>query len=147
MVDSFDAEDGHLYKYMNKFNIPYAFVYMANNQNLMTAKLDPYSEAGKEIIEAIRNKSDYCSVSSRGNVYKKKEVQGYVDISFYFNDFETEEIDGVKYQHFTFIVTECLNNEDTKELFRKKITFNMYYYYNLVNKRLRYLEITKKSSC
>lgn len=141
MLETFKSEDGHLYKYFSKFNLPYAFDYMANNQNLMYAKLDfnKNNKVSSEIISAIRTKSNWCYVNDHAEVRRKKGVKGFVEMTFHFSEFEYDEIDGEKYQKFTLIIKEVLNKGKPSELLRTEIKFDQFYYYNIVNRRERYL--------
>jgi hypothetical protein len=142
MLQTFKDEEGHLFRYVSKYNLPYAFMYMANNQNLMLSKINTSSDIGKELYTKINANSQYCTVSKYGSVFRKKDITEFINISFYFTNFEIDEINGEKYQKFSLVIIEECNKIET-EILRKEIKFDQFYYYNLVNKRYRYIEIAK----
>lgn len=150
MLKNFKEERGHLYRYVNKHNLPYAFMYMADNQSLMYQKTDLSYKAGLELKNLISDGAKWCYVSKYGKILKKADVDGYVDLRFYFTDFEVEEIDGEKYQKFSLVITEQLKKKiegkfqtEDNEVVRKDIRFDQYYYQYTVDKRLRYAGIVE----
>lgn len=142
MLTSFKEEEGHLYRYVSKPNLPYSFMYMADSQNLLFEKLDTNYAAGKELRDLINTNSRWCAVSKYGAIYKKKEVRGYVQLKFHFTDFEVDEIDGEKYQKFSFVVIESCGNEE-QEVLKKEVKFDQFYFQNIVEKRARYAKLAR----
>lgn len=140
MLKTFKQEDGHLYKYINKYNIPYAFAYMSDSQNLMKAKINN-NTIGNDIIKSIKDNSKWCDIKY-STIFRKNWVTGFVNICFYFSEFGVEKIDGIKNQKFTLVINESYQGEEN-ELFRKEIIFDLFYYYNLINKRIRYSSMAK----
>jgi len=142
MLTNFKEERGHLYRYVTKPNLPYAFMYMSDNQRLLFEKTDTSYAAGQELRDLINERSKWGAVSSFGSIYKKKEIVDFVELTFHFTDFEFDEIDGEKYQKFSLVVTEKRGNEE-REVLKKEVRFDQFYYQNLVEKRIRYMKMAK----
>ncbi|WP_273427911.1 hypothetical protein [Marinobacter sp.] len=142
ILTNFKEEEGHLYRYVSKPNLPYSFMYMADSQNLLFEKLDTNYPAGRELRDLINESSRWCAVSKFGIVYKKKDVKGYVQLKFHFTDFEVDEIEGEKYQKFYFVVVESCGNEE-QDVLKKEIKFDHFYFQNIVEKRLRFSKLAK----
>jgi hypothetical protein len=152
MLANFKEEKGHLYRYVNRHNLPYSFMYMADSQSLMFQVLDQNYKAGKTLKTELQEKLKWLKISKYGKIYKPAELSGFADIKFYFTEFETFEVEGAKYQKFSLVITEQLNHKTegkfTKEIheaLRKEIVFDQYYYQHAINKRIRYLEIVKST--
>ena len=142
MLTNFKEEEGHLYRYVSKSNLPYSFMYMSDSQDLLFEKADTNYIAGKELRDSINNNSIWCGVSKFGSIYKKKEAEGYVNLKFHFTDFETDEIEGERYQKFSFVITEYCGNK-VNEVLRKEVKFDQFYYQNIIEKRIRYIDLVK----
>lgn len=150
MLTNFKEEKGHLYRFVNRHNLPYSFMYMADSQSLMFQTLDQNYKAGKNLKKELQETLKWLKISKYGKVYKPSELSGFADLKFHFTEFETFEIEGEKYQKFSLVITEQLNHKiegvftkETHEALRKEIIFDQYYYQHAINKRIRYLEITK----
>jgi len=143
MLTTFKEEEGHLYRYVTKYNLPYAFMYMADNQNLMLSKINTNSDMGKKLLVEINKNSQYCTVSKFGSIYRKKGITDFINISFYFTDFTIDELDGEKYQKFSLVIMEECDEEEN-EVIRIEIKFDQFYYYNLINKRVKYINIAEE---
>jgi hypothetical protein len=142
MLTNFKEEKGHLYRYVSRFNLPYSFMYMSDSQKLLFEKVDINYRAGRELKDLINNGSRWCNASLYGKIYKNKEETGYIDLSFHFTDFDVDEIDGEKYQKFSLVIVES-NNGVENIVLTKEIMFDQYYYLNTIEKRMRYMRITK----
>lgn len=145
MVKNFKEEQGHLYRYVTKINLPYSFAYMSDSQNLFFATFDTTYESGKELLSEFNEKSKWCTAYQFGKIDRKKEVKGkrqYVELEFHFTDFNYSIKDEEKYQFFELIITESMNG-DSNEIVRKKITFDQYYFINSINRRANYQALVK----
>jgi hypothetical protein len=138
MLISFKEEDGHLYRYVSKPNLPYSFMYMADSQDILFEKTDTNYAAGKELRDLINKNASWCAVSKFGSIYIKREAKKYVKLAIHFTDFEVDELDGEKYQKFSFVITESYGGEKT-EILKKEVKFDQFYYLNIIEKRMRYI--------
>ena len=143
MLTNFKEEEGHLYRYVSKANLPYSFMYMADSQNLLFEKADTSYPAGQELVNLINERAQWVVASKFGSITKKKELKGFVQLKFHFTDFEVDEIDGEKYQRFSFVLIESYG-KDEHVICQKDIRFDQFFYQNMVNKRMRYMEIAKE---
>ncbi len=150
MLTNFKEEKGHLYRYVNRHNLPYSFMYMADSQSLMFQALDQNYKAGKTLKAELQEKLKWLKISKHGKIYKPTELSGFADLKFHFTEFEIFEVEGAKYQKFSLVVIEQLNHKtegrftrEEHEVLRKEIVFDQYYYQHTINKRIRYLEIVK----
>ncbi len=152
MLTNFKEEKGHLYRYVNRHNLPYSFMYMADSQPLLHQTLDQNYKSGKELRTELQAKLRWLKISKYGKVYKPKDLIGFAELKFHFTDFETFEVEGEKYQKFSLVITEQLSHKiegrltkEAHEALRKEIIFDQYYYQHTINKRIRYLEIAKSA--
>ena len=145
MLNTFKKEEGHLFRFVNKYNLPYSFAYMADRQNLWRQRIDIWnSDLGKEIAKTITNSSQWTWVNDRGVIVRKGGVKPSVKSEFYFTDIVVVEKDDVKTLQFDFLIEQTCNGEHD-EVFRKTISFDDFFYYNLVNKRMRFIDIIRRN--
>ncbi|MEN3758351.1 hypothetical protein ACEUBN_17435 [Aeromonas veronii] len=145
MVTNFKEEKGHLYRYVTRENLPYAFAYMADSQNLFYASFDTNYPSGIELQELFNKKSKWCIAYKYGQIDRKKEVKDkrqFIDLTFHFTDFDVFEVDDEKYQSFHLVITE-VSGDETHEILRKKIIFDDYYFMNAVNRRVNYQSLVR----
>ena len=64
-------------------------------------------------------------------------------LSHFFTDFTIDELDGEKYQKFSLVIMEECDEEEN-EVLRIEIKFDQFYYYNLINKRVKYINIAEE---
>lgn len=146
MVTNFKEEKGHLYRYVTKENLPYAFAYMADSQNLFYASFDTTYPSGQELLKLFNENSKWCRAYQYGRIDRQKEVKDkrqFVDLKFHFTDFDVFEVDDEKYQRFDLVITEVLGDE-THEILRKEIIFDDYYFINAVNRRVNYQSLVRQ---
>lgn len=140
MVQRFKAEDGHLFRYVNKFNFPYAFIYMADNQNLRDYTLSRRSAKSCKIIDLIESNAQWSFVNKYGQIRRKKGVTDFVNISFYFSDFKIKDINGEKQASFEMIINESSNTSGESIIGKIETIFDDAYFFNIINKRRRLTE-------
>lgn len=146
MARNFKEEQGHLYRYVTKGNLPYAFAYMADNQNLFFASFDTNYESGRQLVSEFNENSKWCVAYKFGQIDRKKEVKQekqFVELTFHFSDFDFLEVNEEKYQRFCLIISEKLNGQEN-EVLRKEIVFDQFYFLNSVSKRIKYQEIIRE---
>lgn len=81
MIDKFIKSEGYYYKYINKFNLPYAFLNMQNNINLYYLKPEElFTEKFKKILES---KSKFFELSNSNQFVKKESIQEYASLEVY----------------------------------------------------------------
>ncbi|MDO6534825.1 hypothetical protein [Alteromonas stellipolaris] len=145
MLKTFKKEEGYLFRFVNKYNLPYSFAYMADRQDLWRQKIDiRYSDTGKEIASAIKNNSRWTWVNDKGYIVRKQGITPLVKTEFYFTDIVVAEKNGIKTLQFDFLIEQTCDGEQD-EVFRKTIPFDDFYYYNLINKRTRFLDIVRRN--
>ncbi|HEA15816.1 MAG TPA: hypothetical protein ENH88_05070 [Pseudoalteromonas prydzensis] len=142
MLTNFKEEDGHLYRYVSKPNLPYSFMYMADSQDILFEKTDINYSSGRELKKLINENATWCFVSKYGTICKKKNAEKYVRLTIHFTDFEIHELDSEKYQKFSFIITESYGGQKT-EILKKEVKFDQFYYLNIIEKRMRYINLAK----
>ncbi|PFT76016.1 hypothetical protein [Bacillus cereus] len=79
MLKHFMKSEGYYYTAINKFNLPYGFLYMQKSINLYHGYLNKYSSHVNEMKEAIQN-SKYHTVIDEGI---KKNIEEYAALDFY----------------------------------------------------------------
>ncbi|EHH1106350.1 hypothetical protein ACSTH7_24960 [Vibrio parahaemolyticus] len=145
MVTNFKEEKGHLYRYVTKENLPYAFAYMADSQNLFYASFDTTYQSGRELLELFNSNSKWCKAYKYGRIDRKQEVKDkkqFIDLTFHFTDFDVLEVDEEKYQRFQLVMTEVLDG-DSHEILRKEVVFDDHYFMNAVNRRVNYQSLVR----
>jgi hypothetical protein len=145
MVKNFKEEQGHLYRYVTKTNLPYSFAYMSDSQNLFFASFDTTYESGRELLNKFNEESKWCTAYQFGKIDRKQEVKEkkqYVELEFHFTDFNYFTVDEEKYQYFELVITESMNG-DNNEVVREKIIFDQHYFINSVNRRVNYQGLVK----
>lgn len=143
MLRVFKKEEGHLFRFVNKYNLSYSFAYMAGRQSLWQQKINTRnSDIGKEISAAIKLHSKWTWVNDKGLIVRKQGVSSIVNTEFYFTDIIILERDQIKTLQFDYVI-EQVNDGEKIEIFRKKIPFDDFFYYNLVSKRMRFIDAVK----
>ena len=137
MIKNFKEEQGHLYRYVTKVNLPYAFAYMSDSQNLFFASFDTTYEAGKNLLAKFNQNSKWCMATRYGKIFRKQDIKQFVELTFHFTDFDYFEIDEVKYQRFYLVISEKVDGEEN-EMIREEIIFDQYYFLNSINRRIEY---------
>ncbi len=143
MATNFKEEKGHLYRYVTKENLPYAFAYMADSQNLFYASFDTMYESGRELLELFNNNSKWCIAYKFGRIDRIKELKAkkkFVDLTFHFTDFDYFEVAEEKYQRFYLVITESMGSQ-SNEILRKEVIFDDHYFMNSVSRRKNYQKL------
>jgi hypothetical protein len=145
MLKIFKKEEGHLFRFVNKYNLPYSFAYMADRQDLWRQRIDVWnSETGKEIAKAIKDNSQWTWVNDKGFIVRKQGFKPSVRTEFYFTDIVVIEKNDVKTLQFDFVIEQACNDIHN-EVFRKTISFDDFFYYNLINKRMRFIDVITRN--
>lgn len=145
MALNFKEEQGHLYRYVTKGNLPYSFAYMADSQNLFYASFDTNYESGRQLVSEFNENSQWCVAYKFGRIDRKKEVKQekqFVELTFHFSDFDYLEVNEEKYQRFYLIIMEVSNGQEN-EVLRKEIIFDQFYFLNTVSRRIKYQDLIK----
>ncbi|PEC52491.1 hypothetical protein CON05_25660 [Bacillus cereus] len=79
MLKHFMKSEGYYYTAINKFNLPYGFLYMQKSINLYCGFLHKYSPHADEIKEAIQNSKYHTVVDEE----IKKNIKEYAALDFY----------------------------------------------------------------
>lgn len=144
MLRIFKKEEGHLFRFVNKYNLAYSFAYMSGRQRMRKQKIDIWnSEIGRDIADEIKNRSQWTWVNEKGQIVRKKGVTSDINTEFYFTDIVVSEIDGIKRLQFDFVIEQD-NQVDNIEIYRRTIPFDDFFYFNLINKRKRFIDVVKK---
>ncbi|OCW96222.1 hypothetical protein [Alishewanella sp. HH-ZS] len=144
MLRIFKKEEGHLFRFVNKYNLAYSFAYMSGRQSMWQQKIDiRNSDFGRDIADAVKIKSLWTWVNKKGEIVRKQGVSSIIKTEFYFTDILVTDVDGIKRLQFDFVIEQD-NQVEQIELYRRTIPFDDFFYYNLINKRQRFIDVVKK---
>jgi len=145
MLKKFVEQEGHLYRAINKLNLPYAVLYMGKNQTV----------AGGKPFTRVKPQSPFVTAASKS---KNFEISAY--------DYVVQKSGADPDSRMTFFISQHVipkgdNDETPKQilkleieeeikgkrntLFQKDIEFDLHFFYNTVAKKHREREIARKA--
>lgn len=127
MLKKFKDSEGIYFRHVTKFNLPYAFLYMAHNQNINYQFL-----VDEEISKCIKEKSNYFFISNKQIKPKNNQASIYT----YFTDHTVSIVDHEPLHRMTMVVKEELPQEKNL-IIEKEIEFNNYLFYRTISKNRR----------
>ncbi|PEM15265.1 hypothetical protein COI51_12735 [Bacillus toyonensis] len=130
MIDNFLRANGHCYKRINKFNLPYAFLYMQKSTRIINQHITEGHAYQKEIIDCIQN-SKYFTVSDNKITPINPKVDGFVEIDFYLTKHKITPIKNM----ITLCITESKGGE-VDSLLEKEFPVNESDYINDINEAM-----------
>ncbi|WP_173497752.1 hypothetical protein [Shewanella sp. ISTPL2] len=139
VLKTFSESEGIYFRYVNKFNLPYALLYLAHNQCLNYQFL--YRLESNVIASEIQKKSNWFEVV-KGQVIPKGDRKNKF-INMYFTDHIKSIRNDEPYHQFTQVITESFNGEKNTIL-ERKITFDNYFFYRTVNRVEKLRAIAEK---
>jgi len=143
IIKEFKQSQGELYKGITKFNLPYALLYMSNNNNISYELLDKRSGFSKTIEDAINKKSKLFEIS-KYNVIKPKtsfEKGKYKALEIYFSDHKLTYKNTVESM---LIIIKENDNGKLKEILKETIIFSKKdLFINMINKEKRLKDSVK----
>ncbi|PFO53775.1 hypothetical protein [Bacillus cereus] len=125
MLKHFMKSEGYYYTAINKFNLPYGFLYMQKSVNLYRGFLHKYSPHANEIKEAIQN-SKYHTVMDEEI---KKNIDDFAALDFYLIN---HSVKGTTETIELRIVESAKEYEQI--IFKKKIPVDKFSFMNKVSK-------------
>ncbi|PFM78857.1 hypothetical protein [Bacillus cereus] len=125
MLKHFMKSEGYYYTAINKFNLPYGFLYMQKSVNLYRGFLYKYSPHANEIKEAIQN-SKYHTVLDEEI---KKNIDDFAALDFYLIN---HSVKGTTETIELRIVESAKDYEQI--IFKKKIPVDKFSFMNKVSK-------------
>ncbi|MEF7638579.1 hypothetical protein [Bacillus thuringiensis] len=125
MLKHFMKSEGYYYTAINKFNLPYGFLYMQKSVNLYRGFLHKYSSHANEIKEAIQN-SKYHTVMGEEI---KKNIDDFAALDFYLTN---HSVKGTTETIELRIVESAKDYEQI--IFKKKIPVDKFSFMNKVSK-------------
>ncbi|MFF3702010.1 MULTISPECIES: hypothetical protein [Pseudomonas] len=130
MLKDFGANQGHQYKAINLYNLPFGFAYMTEAQDMYGLKVDNY------LAEQITENSVGFEVGQYRKVVRKKDTKG-TSLRFYFNNHRLGE-SSVGDDSIDLVVAEIHNPTRTSTIVcSKAIEFNSEYFFNTYMRRER----------
>ena len=143
MLQRFCDSKGIFYRYVNKFNLPYSFLYMSQNQNIEYQFISGRSKLEKELKETINEKCNFFEVNKYGQIRPThKHEKNKPSLYMYFTDHKIVQGENEPTQHMTMVIKEAVRgNKET--IMESKITFNPYLFYNTINKTNRLKSLAK----
>jgi hypothetical protein len=134
MLTSFKEADGVYFRHVNKFNLPFSFLYMSHNQSLRYQFL--FKQDINGVADSISKKSKFFDVIN--NQIRPKTKYNKADINIFFTDHNVTNFTEDPAHTMTLVVKESFEKE-TYTLLEKKIKFDNNIFYNTVvkNQRLR----------
>lgn len=139
MLKTFSESEGVYFRHVNKFNLPYALLYMAHNQCVNYQFL--YQPESNAIASAIKKKSNWFEVV-KGRIIPKGDTKNKF-INMYFTDHKTSNRNDEPYHQFTQVITESFNGKKNNIL-ERKLMFDNYLFYRTVNKADKLRSIAEK---
>ncbi|AFU17041.1 hypothetical protein MC28_C093 (plasmid) [Bacillus thuringiensis MC28] len=125
MLKHFMKSEGYYYNAINKFNLPYGFLYMQKSINLYRGFLHKYSPHVNEIKEAIQNSKYHTVIEEE----IKKNIEDYAALDFYLTN---HSVKGTEETIELRIVESAEDYENI--IFRKKIPVDKFSFMNKVSK-------------
>lgn len=137
MVENFYKEQGYMYKGVTKFNLPYAFLYMTDNTNILYQPLRN-NPLGKLISESIGKKCSNVKVNNNFiiTIDKTKRMR----LEMYFSNHKISS-NGEYIETMDLIISENINGT-IREILVHKIDFDQKTFFtNTINKNKRLKKI------
>lgn len=134
VLSGFRAQDGHLYKSVTKFNLPYGILYMSQFTDIINANI-----RSQEIRSAF-NGSKYFYITDHNNVWRKKGAYG-ARIGVFFTRHVMPK-DNESPQTIMMVIEEHLGQEKNT-IFEDDIRVDNAFFFNAVCKRNRVWRIAR----
>ncbi|MBB6622583.1 hypothetical protein H7E67_03985 [Clostridium gasigenes] len=139
MLNNFMKSEGYNYRYINRFNLAYGFLNIQESINIYNQSMFSNSELSTEIKKCINEKSKYFNISN----YKiTKKVNGYSEIKFHFRNHRISKDGCELVQNIELVIFEKDSKGIINEIFNKKISLDMYYFRNRLDKVARIRSIS-----
>lgn len=132
MLGKFIDSDGINFRHVNKFNLPYSFLYMSGNQSVNFQFLNSSDSICLE--SDINKKSKYFSVQN-GQI-KKKDQSSHAQIRMYFTDHKSVLRHDEVIQKMTMVLHEELSGTENT-ITEETIEFDSSYFFNTISKHQR----------
>lgn len=136
LLDDFKSNQGHKYRSITLYNLPFGFAYMTEGRDIWGCEVD------SDIADAINSKSEGFEVDRYRKVRRRKDVKAR-KINFYFNnhrlgneDYGSDLID--------LVVADIDTAADTSTvLYKKSLDFNsgLFFHTYMRRERLRLLAL------
>lgn len=120
LLSYFMNAEGYYYEYINKFNLPYSFLYIQRKINLFNQWIT-YNSKGTEIKDSIEKKSKSYEVID--NKVSKKEGATYAELNLALFDHRIKE-DGKQTIQLR-LYEDIKGNEDSVIILKKTIEIDM----------------------
>lgn len=131
MLRQFKQSEGIYYRHVSKFNLPYAFLYMAHNQSIAFQYLD----RGSHTKEFIEKNSKFFEIKSE-QIRPKNQSPSKPQIYMYFADHKVKIHNDEPLHKMTMVIKEeCDGVINT--ISEREITFNNYLFYRTICKNDR----------
>ncbi|MDN4709432.1 hypothetical protein QYZ44_06130 [Vibrio parahaemolyticus] len=138
MLGKFIESDGIHFRHVNKFNLPYSFLYMSGNQSVNFQYLnngDPLGLSPK-LTERVN------TFSAKRSSQEKEHTSG-AQIRMYFTDHKSVKRQDEVVQKMTMILHEELSGSENT-ITEKAIEFDSSYFFNTISKNQRLRTSAKK---
>jgi len=121
MIANFTSEEGHLYRGVTRYNLPYTFLYMTDNTKIHNQFLINKNPIAIEIKKAIdKNCTEFEVDGTYIKPINKFEKGKYISLEIYF----TNHIVNSSFNESMEIVIQENINGEVEEIYKKKIKFN-----------------------
>ena len=136
MMEDFAAAKGYEFRYINKYNLPYSFLYMVDNKAITFQKIFN-NEIGKEIENAIKDKCKIIYVDKNKQInYKTDENARFTSLELYFSNYKRHDNNDELYESIELLIKENIDNNKTI-IFEKTIIIDNFYFTNIIEQFLR----------
>lgn len=132
MIENFNNEEGYRYKGVTKYNLPYTFLYMTNNTNILYNFLWDDHPIGQLIKKNIENRCRNIVINN--NFIKVKDTNKFTKLEMYFTNHSVSK----DRETMQLVLQESIKGEEAKEILTCTIKFTEKdYFVNTINQHDR----------
>lgn len=131
MLSDFKSSQGHRYRSITLYNLPFGFAYMTEGRDLWNIKI-----ANSDLKKAINQKSKGFKLNEQSKVTRKPDVNG-TQLCFYFNNHRLGDEYYIS-DRVDFVVAEISSSSDaSKILYTKTVSYDSALFVNTYFRRER----------
>ncbi|EAU54049.1 hypothetical protein [Mariprofundus ferrooxydans] len=136
ILNDFKSEQGHLYRFVNRYNLPYAIIYLMKNRSINYQYLK--GEVGDKLKASI-NESFNKSIFISKNQIKRNDSS--VSLNMFFTEHNRNKNTG---EESLLMNVEKKEGSNSSIIFQHKIEFDTSLFINWINKDQRSSDIARK---
>ncbi|APV87151.1 hypothetical protein [Salmonella enterica] len=129
MLEQYRREDGWLYSRATLMNIPWAFAYMTDNQDILFKKFGDITLANELVTRA----PEILEFTDKRYLIKQKTCKEYIELGAYYTLHQSRVVDDVLTESMDMVFTLKKGYREPLEIYRQTISFDFEHFNNLVN--------------